>query len=174
MKSSLLLVSLFSYSSWVNKHLVEVLIFLQADIKEWQTQLLEQLLGCIQRSPGPPVRRLIGRCLAALFSVGDTFMLFDTVNKCNDLLKNRDDSPTYLPTRLLVYQVYIDLENGWNYLFCRAAICCLGCMYEKLGRMMGRSYEETIQILVKTIKNTESQMRIEIICTFEKVYFLND
>jgi hypothetical protein len=74
--------------------------FLQADIKEWQTQLLEQLLGCIQRTPGPPVRRLIGRCLAALFSVGDTFMLFDTVNKCNDLLKNRDDSPTYLPTRL--------------------------------------------------------------------------
>lgn len=45
-------------------------------------------------------------------------------------------------------------------------------MYEKLGRMMGRSYEETIQILVKTIKNTESQMRIEIICTFEKVICL--
>jgi HEAT repeat-containing protein 5 len=42
-------------------------------------------------------------------------------------------------------------------------------MYEKLGRMMGRSYEETLQILVKTIKNTESQMRIEIICTLEKV-----
>lgn len=45
-------------------------------------------------------------------------------------------------------------------------------MYEKLGRMMGRSYEETLQILVKTIKNTESQMRIEIICTLEKVRFL--
>jgi HEAT repeat-containing protein 5 len=43
-------------------------------------------------------------------------------------------------------------------------------MYEKLGRMMGRSYEETLQILVKTIKNTESQMRIEIICTLEKVH----
>lgn len=99
-----ILASLFSYSSThICIHLVNMLSFcLQADIKEWQTQLLEQLLGCIQRTPGPPVRRLIGRCLAALFSVGDTFMLFDTVNKCNDLLKNRDDSPTYLPTRLLV------------------------------------------------------------------------
>jgi len=87
--------------------------FLQADIKEWQTQLLEQLLGCIQRTPGPPVRRLIGRCLAALFSVGDTFMLFDTVNKCNDLLKNRDDSPTYLPTRLLVLKNNITLLGGY-------------------------------------------------------------
>jgi hypothetical protein len=94
----------------VYKHLVYA--FLQADIKEWQTQLLEQLLGCIQRTPGPPVRRLIGRCLAALFSVGDTFMLFDTVNKCNDLLKNRDDSPTYLPTRLLVLKNNITLLGG--------------------------------------------------------------
>jgi hypothetical protein len=42
-------------------------------------------------------------------------------------------------------------------------------MYEKLGRMMGRSYEESVQILVKTIKNSESQTRIEIINTFEKV-----
>jgi len=42
-------------------------------------------------------------------------------------------------------------------------------MYEKLGRMMGRSYEESLQILVKTIKHAESQMRIEIIGTFEMV-----
>ncbi|XP_059488458.1 HEAT repeat-containing protein 5B isoform X2 [Neocloeon triangulifer] len=122
----------------------------KADIKECQVQLLEQLMSCMQNSPGPPIRRLIGRCLATLFSVGDTFMLFETVNKCNDILKVRDDSPSFLPTRL-------------------AVICCLGCMYEKLGRMMGRSYEETLQILVKTIKNAESQTRIEIICTFEKI-----
>jgi len=38
--------------------------------------------------------------LATLFSVGDTFMLFDTVNACNDILKNKDDSPSYLPTKL--------------------------------------------------------------------------
>ncbi|CAB3385925.1 Hypothetical predicted protein [Cloeon dipterum] len=122
----------------------------KSDIKECQGQLLEQLISCMQNSPGPPIRRLIGKCLATLFSVGDTFMLFDTVNKCNDILKVRDDSPSFLPTRL-------------------AVICCLGCMYEKLGRMMGRSYEETLQILVKTLKNAESQTRIEIICTFEKI-----
>lgn len=42
-------------------------------------------------------------------------------------------------------------------------------MYEKLGRMMGRSYEETVQILLKSLKSAESQMRIEIMITLEKV-----
>lgn len=32
--------------------------------------------------------------------VGDTFLLFETINRCNDWLKNRDDSPSFLPTRL--------------------------------------------------------------------------
>lgn len=54
----------------------------------------------------------------------------------------------------------------------RAAICCVGYMYEKLGRMMGRSYEETVQILNKALRNAESQTRIEIMVTFEKVCFL--
>lgn len=42
-------------------------------------------------------------------------------------------------------------------------------MYEKLGRMMGRSYEETVQILIRSLKGAESQMRIEIMITLEKV-----
>ncbi|KAK9498320.1 hypothetical protein O3M35_002979 [Rhynocoris fuscipes] len=120
------------------------------DIKGCQTKLVEQLLGLIQESPGPPTRRLIARCMATLFSVGDTFLLFDTVNKCNDILRNKDDSPSFLPTKL-------------------AAICCLGCMYEKLGRMMGRSYEETVQLLVKSLRSAESHSRIEIMNTLEKV-----
>jgi hypothetical protein len=28
-------------------------------------------------------------------------------------------------------------------------------MYEKLGRMTGRSYEETVQTLIKSLKNAE-------------------
>lgn len=120
------------------------------DIKGCQKELVEQLMGLIHKSPGPPTRRLIARCLATLFSVGDTFLLFDTVNKCNDILKNKDDSPSFLTVRL-------------------AAICCVGTMYEKLGRMMGRSYEETVQILIRLLRNAESQTRIEIMLTLEKV-----
>lgn len=42
-------------------------------------------------------------------------------------------------------------------------------MYEKLGRMMGRSYEETVHILIRSLRNAESQTRIEIMLTLEKV-----
>ena len=54
----------------------------------------------IHSNPGPPVRYLIGQCLATLFSVGDAFLLFETINKLNDILKNKDDSAAFLMTRL--------------------------------------------------------------------------
>ncbi len=94
------------------------------------------------------------RCLATLFAVGDTFSLFDVVNRCNDLLRNRDDSPSFLPTRL-------------------AAICVLGHMYESLGRLTGRSYEETVQVLSKGLKNAESQTRTETMVAFGKLTHFN-
>lgn len=75
-------------------------IFLQSKIKENQKKLVEQLLHQVSNSPGPPARRLIAKNLATLFNVGDTFLLFDTVNQCNDILKNKDDSPSFLPTKL--------------------------------------------------------------------------
>ncbi|XP_076262348.1 HEAT repeat-containing protein 5B isoform X3 [Rhynchophorus ferrugineus] len=133
------------------RYLDKVLVAAQKnDIKGCQKQLVQQLMNHILESPGPPTRQLIARCLATLFSVGDAFLLFDTVNQCNDILRNKGDSPSFLPTRL-------------------AAICCVGTMYEKLGRMMGRSYEETVQILVRSLRNAESQTRIEIMLTLEKV-----
>lgn len=76
------------------------LSFKQSEVKAYQKQLVDQLVRQIQQTPGPPARTLIGRALANLFSIGDPFLLFDTVNLCNEILKNRDDSPSYLPTKL--------------------------------------------------------------------------
>lgn len=42
-------------------------------------------------------------------------------------------------------------------------------MYRKLGRMVGRSFEETIQIISKSLKNAESQGRAEIMGTLEEI-----
>ncbi|KAL1454891.1 hypothetical protein WDU94_009021 [Cyamophila willieti] len=116
------------------RFLDKVLVAAQkSDIKGCQKKLVQQLTDLIEKSQGPPTRKLIASCLSTLFSVGDTFLLFDTVNKCNDILKNKDDSPSLVNTKL-------------------AAMCCVGSMYEKLGRMMGRSYEETVHILFQIIE----------------------
>ncbi|CAG2165004.1 unnamed protein product, partial [Oppiella nova] len=120
------------------------------DIKECQKKLMDQLIAQINEPSGPPTRRLIARCLSTLFTVGDTFLLFEAINKCNDILKNKDDSPSFRPIKL-------------------AAITCLGTMYEKLGRLMGRSYEDTVQLLLKSIKSAESQTRCEIYTTLERI-----
>ena len=58
------------------------------------------------------------------------------------MLKNRDDSQSNLSTRL-------------------TAIKVLGTMYERLGRMTGRSFEETIGLLNKGWKSAESTSRTE-------------
>ena len=113
------------------------------DVKEAQKTLVSQLMSEVTGgSPGPPTRQLLAQCMATLFSVGDTFLLFDTINKCNDILKIKDDSPTVLPSRL-------------------AATVVVGTMYERLGRMMGRSYEETVSVLTKSLKSAESTARAE-------------
>lgn len=84
--------------------------------------------------------------------------------------------PSVLTSSKGNWTFYVWYRNFVGYLccplfLCRAAICCVGCMYEKLGRMMGRSYEETVQILIKSLRSAESQTRIEIMLTLEKVTF---
>ena len=43
---------------------------------------------------------------------------------------------------------------------------------QKLGRMMGRSYEETVSILTKGLKSSESSSRIETMVTLGKFNLL--
>ena len=49
---------------------------------------------------GHPTRKLIAVCLSKLFTIGDTFLLFDTINKCIEILKIKDDSNLGLSAKL--------------------------------------------------------------------------
>ena len=132
------------------RHLNKILhVVNRSDIKSSQKKLQEQLLRQMHSSPGPPIRYYLAKCLASLFAVGDSVGLFEIINTCNDLIKQKDD-PATLNNRL-------------------AALEVLGEMYEKLGRMVGRSYDETFFACSKTLKSAESQLRMEIMRTLEKV-----
>ncbi|XP_071963983.1 HEAT repeat-containing protein 5B-like isoform X2 [Antedon mediterranea] len=122
----------------------------KSDIKEQQKTLVKQLRCQVLESHGPPSRLLLGKCFANIYHIGDTFSMFETVNFCNDIIKSKDDSPSYLPTRL-------------------AAVAIIGAMYERLGRMVGSSFMETIQNLIKALKNAESTGRCEIMLCLEKI-----
>uniref|UniRef100_A0A4W3GT71 HEAT repeat-containing protein 5A n=1 Tax=Callorhinchus milii TaxID=7868 RepID=A0A4W3GT71_CALMI len=122
----------------------------KADIKEKQRKLVEQLTALLDSSPGPPIRRLIAKNLALLYCVGDTFTVYQTVDKCNEIIKSKDDSPSHLPTKL-------------------AAVACLGALYEQLGRMLGNTFTDTVGNLLKAMKSAESQGRYEIMLSLQQV-----
>uniref|UniRef100_W5MTI8 HEAT repeat-containing protein 5A n=1 Tax=Lepisosteus oculatus TaxID=7918 RepID=W5MTI8_LEPOC len=122
----------------------------RADVKEKQKKLVEQLLAVLNSSPGPPTRWLLAHDLALLYSVGDTFSAHHTVDKCNDIIRSKDDSPSCLPTRL-------------------AAVACLGALYEQLGRLLGNTFTDTVGNLLKAMKSAESRGRYEIMLSLEKI-----
>ncbi|NXC92816.1 HTR5A protein, partial [Certhia familiaris] len=122
----------------------------RADIRENQKKLVEQLISLLNNSPGPPTRRLLAKNLAVLYSTGDTFSVYQTIDKCNELIRSKDDSPSYLPTKL-------------------AAVVCLGYLYKKLGRILGNSFTDTVGNVLKAMKNAESQGRYEIMLSLQNI-----
>ncbi|XP_077796976.1 HEAT repeat-containing protein 5A isoform X9 [Macaca mulatta] len=120
------------------------------DVREKQKTLVEQLLSLLNNSPGPPTRKLLAKNLAILYSIGDTFSVYEAIDKCNDLIRSKDDSPSYLPTKL-------------------AAVVCLGSLYKKLGRILGNTFTDTVGNILKAVKSAESQGRYEIMLSLQNI-----
>ncbi|EPY76160.1 hypothetical protein CB1_001484006 [Camelus ferus] len=110
----------------------------KSDVREKQKTLVEQLLSLLNSSPGPPTRKLLAKNLGILYSIGDTFSVYETIDKCNDLIRSKDDSPSYLPTKL-------------------AAVVCLGSLYKKLGRILGNTFTDTVGNILKAVKSAENE-----------------
>uniref|UniRef100_A0A452TZH1 HEAT repeat-containing protein 5A n=1 Tax=Ursus maritimus TaxID=29073 RepID=A0A452TZH1_URSMA len=122
----------------------------RSDVKEKQKTLVEQLLSLLNSSPGPPTRKLLAKNLGVLYSIGDTFSVYETIDKCNDLIRSKDDSPSYLPTKL-------------------AAVVCLGSLYKKLGRILVNTFTDTVGNILKAMKSAESQGRYEIMLSLQNI-----
>ncbi|KAM3594589.1 uncharacterized protein V6R79_010326 [Siganus canaliculatus] len=119
-------------------------------IKQNQRHLVDQLSAVLIGSPGPPTRWLLAHCLALLYRLGDPVPSSLMVDRCNDIVRSRDDSPSGLPSRL-------------------AAVACLGALFEQLGRTLAGSFRDTLVNLLKAMKSAESQGRYEIMQSLEKM-----
>ncbi|XP_030575487.1 HEAT repeat-containing protein 5A isoform X2 [Archocentrus centrarchus] len=122
----------------------------RVDIRQNQRCLVDQLSGILINSPSPPARCLLAHCLAVLYRLGDPIPSSLMMERCNDIIRSKDDSPSALPTRL-------------------AAIACLGALYEQLGRMLIGSFKDTLVNLLKAMKSAESQGRYEIMLSMERI-----
>ncbi|XP_069806227.1 HEAT repeat-containing protein 5A isoform X2 [Dendropsophus ebraccatus] len=122
----------------------------RAEVKQNQKQLVEQLTLIMMGSPGPPVRQLLAHNLAVVYSAGDMFSVYETIDRCNELIRSKDDSPSHLPNKL-------------------AAVACLGALYQKLGRLLGGAFSDTVTNLLKVLRSAESQGRTEIMLSLERI-----
>ena len=64
----------------------------QEELKRSQKQLVAQLQQELQASLGPPLHTCLGGAFVALYSVGDTFSLHETLGKCCDIIKTKEDA----------------------------------------------------------------------------------
>ncbi|XP_042082253.1 HEAT repeat-containing protein 5B [Haplochromis burtoni] len=64
---------------------------------------------------------------------------------------------------------FSDCVNALLHISCSAAVACVGAFYEKMGRMLGSSFPDTINNLLKALKSAESQGRGEILLSLQKV-----
>ncbi|XP_053700963.1 HEAT repeat-containing protein 5A [Synchiropus splendidus] len=122
----------------------------KALLKENQRRLVEQLWDVVTASPGPPTRRLLADCLALTHRLGDPLPSSLLVERCNDVIRAKDDSPSSLPTRL-------------------AAVACLGSLFQHLGRVLVGSIKDSLANLLRALKSAESQGRYEIMTCLEKM-----
>lgn len=63
-----------------------------------------------------------------------------------------------------VDHVIISIQIHVCLFFHRAAVACVGAFYEKMGRMLGSSFPETVNNLLKSLKSAEVSFEIFYIC----------
>ena len=64
----------------------------QAELKSKEKALISQLQPLLYAMLGPPLRCFLGQVFVALYEAGLTFSMHDTIGKCCDILRGKDDS----------------------------------------------------------------------------------
>ena len=77
-----------------------MIFFQQNELKSIQSKIITTLHKIVEINCSPATRKQLAKCFATVYHTGTTLGLFDSVNKCLDLIKSRDDSPNQLPVKL--------------------------------------------------------------------------
>ncbi|XP_002158974.1 HEAT repeat-containing protein 5B isoform X1 [Hydra vulgaris] len=143
-------VYLYDWLYRLNEYLLSKGSSEQGELKSIQPKIITTLHKIVEINCSPTTRTQLAKCFATVYHTGTTLGLFDSVSKCIDLIKSRDDSPNQLPVKL-------------------TAICCMGSIYRKLGRMVGALFDAALQVLLKLIYKAEPHAKCEILLCFENM-----
>ena len=123
------------------KHLHKILPGLdKKERKQCQDRLEKQLLSLISVPQSAAIQKALGEATALLFNVGETFGLYAFIDSCNERLRVKDDTVNNVKIKMCVINVLFG-------------------MYSTLGRMMGNTFADTIQMLLRNTKSNDSELR---------------
>ena len=104
-------------------------------VKYFQDGLIHELEILLACNAAPPVRRIASRAMASLFSKGNPYGAYQIINKCNDLLKLKEDGKE-IGQRLFALEV-------------------IATLYSELGRLLGSCFPDTVFSLLKCLRLSE-------------------
>ena len=66
----------------------------QEELKSKHKELVRQLCSQLQASLGSPLRSCLARVFVALYEAGETFSMHETVGKCCDIVRSKEEGPS--------------------------------------------------------------------------------
>jgi hypothetical protein len=84
-----------------------------AQIRKAQDGLIHELEILLACNAAPPVRRIASRAMASLFSKGNPYGAYQIINKCNDLLRSKEDPKEPVGQRLFALEVIATLYSDY-------------------------------------------------------------
>ncbi|CAJ0640005.1 3923_t:CDS:2 [Entrophospora sp. SA101] len=110
-------------------------------------KLLLKIISLVSPKPRRPIRNLVARCFVIIYVKGDSRSLFDTVTALQSILGVVSKGTGEKETKL-------------------AALHCIGVILKSLGDRILSLFPETINICLKTIKNTNNPLIIRLEATY--------
>lgn len=125
---------------WLTALEKTVIGYNKTDLKKIQPKVTLNLQERLKAGHGPPNRRLLSNAFAVIYLNGDSYTMYDTISICLDLLKTKNDSPSYTNVRL-------------------GSVEILGCLYERLGRTAGGTFPDSLTALIKLQRGSDVATR---------------
>ena len=138
----------------------------KSELKSKGIELEKQLVQLLEQPHGPPIRKLVAKCLLKYYLASDPLKMFPTLQKCIAIVKGNYGT-NLKPTTILqgnqdTAQLQLALKLG--------AIECIGYFFEDLGKFVGNLAAETVTLFVKTFRySSDSLVRRVTLQSFQRV-----
>ena len=118
-------------------------------MKKNQQTLVIQLHKLLTKSLPPSLRSLLSSSYVSLYYAGDSSSLFETINKCNDVVKSKDETTANkMCVNYIEYYLWLLIYSH------RTALQCIGDLYRQHGRMVNSILHSSSLLIIISLPSS--------------------